>query len=125
MGAQAKLPHLSNGPRPGGRSRTLSLRILALGFFVSWSLAGCAVGPDYQPPATPIPASFAGASATKAELASNKGDSHAVEISQWWRALHDRELDSLIDRAILASPTLEIALNRVQEAKAQELVEIG
>jgi NodT family efflux transporter outer membrane factor (OMF) lipoprotein len=72
-----------------------------------------------------MPAGFAGASAAKAELASNKGDSHAVEISQWWRALHDRELDSLIDRAILASPTLEIALNRVQEARAQELVEIG
>src|ERR1700723_1332294 len=125
MGAQAKLPRLSKGPRPRGRSRTLSLHILALGFLVSSALAGCAVGPDYQPPATPIPADFVGAAATKAELASNNGDSRAVEISQWWRALHDRELDSLIDRAILASPTLEIALNRVQEARAQELVEIG
>ncbi len=125
MGAQAKLPHLGNGPRPRGRSWTLSLHILALGFLVSSALAGCAVGPDYQPPATPIPARFAGASAAKAELASNKGDGYAVEISQWWRALHDRELNSLIDRAILASPTLEIALNRVQEARAQELVEIG
>ena len=44
---------------------------------------------------------------------------------EWWRALHDRELDSLIDRAIAASPTLEVALNRLQEARAQEFAIIG
>jgi NodT family efflux transporter outer membrane factor (OMF) lipoprotein len=49
----------------------------------------------------------------------------AVDTAKWWRSLHDRELDSLIDRAIAASPTLEIALNRLQQARAQEAVVIG
>lgn len=39
--------------------------------------------------------------------------------------LHDRELDSLIDRAIAASPTLEIALDRLQQARTQEIVIVG
>ena len=45
--------------------------------------------------------------------------------AQWWRSLHDRELNSLIDRAIAASPSLEIALDRLQQARAQEAVVIG
>ncbi len=49
----------------------------------------------------------------------------AAETSKWWRTLHDRELDSLIDRAIAGSPTLEIALDRLQQARAQEVVVIG
>ncbi len=39
--------------------------------------------------------------------------------------LHDRELDSLIDRAVVASPSLEIALDRLQQARAQEAVVVG
>jgi NodT family efflux transporter outer membrane factor (OMF) lipoprotein len=49
----------------------------------------------------------------------------AVDTTKWWRMLHDPELDSLIDRAIAASPTLEIALNRLQQARAQEAMLIG
>ena len=44
---------------------------------------------------------------------------------EWWRTLHDRELDSLVERAIAASPTLEIALDRLQQARAQEAVVVG
>ena len=49
----------------------------------------------------------------------------SVDTAKWWRALHDRELDSLIDRAIAGSPTLEIALERLQQARAEEAVVIG
>jgi NodT family efflux transporter outer membrane factor (OMF) lipoprotein len=48
-----------------------------------------------------------------------------ADATRWWRKLHDRELDSLIDRAIAASPTLEIALDRLQQARAQEVAIIG
>jgi NodT family efflux transporter outer membrane factor (OMF) lipoprotein len=88
-------------------------------------LAGCAVGPDFQPPASPVPASFAGAPAANAERPTDRGDNRAADPARWWRALNDRELDALIDRAIAASPTLEIALNRLQQARAQEAVVIG
>jgi len=83
------------------------------------ALASCAVGPDYHPPAPPLPESFAAAPPKAA--AARRG----ADPAQWWRMLHDRELDSLIDRAVAASPTLEIALNRLQQARAQEAVIIG
>jgi NodT family efflux transporter outer membrane factor (OMF) lipoprotein len=57
--------------------------------------------------------------------ASDHHSDRAADPATWWRTLHDRELDSLIDRAIAGSPTLEIALNRLQEAQAQEAVVIG
>ena len=41
-------------------------------------------------------------------------EQHADRVAattKWWRTLHDRELDSLIDRAIAGSPSLEIALH--------------
>jgi NodT family efflux transporter outer membrane factor (OMF) lipoprotein len=79
--------------------------------------AGCAVGPDYQPPAPPMPQTFAATASAKSR--------HAVDPAKWWRALHDSELNSLIDRAIGASPTLEIALDRLQQARAQEAVLVG
>jgi NodT family efflux transporter outer membrane factor (OMF) lipoprotein len=118
--AQAKLPR-KRGVRKGGAVANLRFVIpgfsfCALAFF---GLASCAVGPNYQPPEPPMPQSFIAAASSK--VAANR----AAASTKWWRALHDRELDLLIDRAITASPTLEIALNRLQEARAQEAVEIG
>ena len=86
-------------------------------------LASCTVGPDYHPPEPPIPANFVPAASLKA--ANEHRTDHAVKPSNWWQSLHDRELDSLIDRAIAASPTLEIALDRLQQARAQEAVVVG
>ena len=85
-------------------------------------LASCAVGPDYSPPQAPMPAGFTAARATSQQAAA---DRRVAGTTQWWRTLHDRELDSLIDRAIAASPTLEIALDRLQQARAQEFAVIG
>jgi len=87
------------------------------------ALASCAVGPDYQPPEPTLPANFAGTSASKA--AGDRVSDRVAGSTKWWRTLHDRELDSLIDRAIASSPTLDIALERLQQARAQEAVIIG
>jgi NodT family efflux transporter outer membrane factor (OMF) lipoprotein len=86
------------------------------------ALASCAVGPDYHPPEPPLPENFVAAASLKA---ANDPRSNRAADTRWWRMLHDRELDSLIDRAIAASPTLEIALDRLQQARAQEMVIIG
>src|SRR5208282_2856944 len=42
----------------------------------------------------------------------------SADLTQWWRSLRDPELNSLEDRALLANLDLEIALNRIQEARA-------
>jgi NodT family efflux transporter outer membrane factor (OMF) lipoprotein len=87
------------------------------------ALVSCAVGPDYQPPESLLPAKFAATSSLKVLSVHNAN--RPLETTKWWRTLHDRELDSLVERAIGASPTLEIALDRLQQARAQEAVVIG
>jgi NodT family efflux transporter outer membrane factor (OMF) lipoprotein len=98
-------------------------RVFVLGPVVGVALTSCAVGPDYHPPEPPLPANFAAAASLKA--INNHHPNTPFELAQWWRTLHDRELDALVDRAIAGSPTLEIALDRLQQARAQEAVVVG
>ena len=111
-------------PSCGSRAGSGAKRFLAafIGVTACAVLASCAVGPDYHPPEPPLPANFVPASSLKA---SNDHRSDVPVTAQWWRSLHDRELNSLIDRAIAASPSLEIALDRLQQARAQEAVVVG
>ena len=99
-------------------------RAAILGAFICAALTSCAVGPDYLPPAPPLPAHFA-ATSSSLNAPSDRPVGRPLETTQWWRLLHDRELNSLVERALAASPTLEIALDRLQQARAQELVVIG
>ena len=108
--------HGRRGRRPARR------RAVIFGFVACAALAGCAVGPDYHPPEPPLPDNFAATSSLKAV---NDGRGGPPETTQWWRTLRDRELNSLIERAIAASPTLEIALDRLQQARSQEAVVVG
>lgn len=71
-----------------------------------------------------MPEHFVAPGAT-AHTVADRRDNRVVDPSQWWRSLHDRELDSLIERAIAGSPTLEVALDRLQQARAQEAAIIG
>jgi NodT family efflux transporter outer membrane factor (OMF) lipoprotein len=98
-------------------------RLIILGSIACAALTSCAVGPDYHPPEPPLPENFAATSSLKAP--NDRSADRPVETTQWWRTLHDRELDSLVERAIAASPSLEIALDRLQQARAQEAVLIG
>ena len=86
--------------------------------------AGCTVGPDYHEPKTKLPDSFIAASAIGAgnAVGSNK---QTVDIATWWATLNDSELNSLIERAIKANPSLEIALTRLQEARTFEVAITG
>src|SRR6202034_617841 len=76
----------------------------------------CSVGPDYRTPVLRLPSGFL-ALAPSAEK--SKGPEPAsADLTQWWRSLHAPELNSLEDRALRANLDLEIALNRIQEARA-------
>jgi len=48
-----------------------------------------------------------------------------VNLTRWWRSFRDPQLVSLVERAIAANPDIAIALARLQQARAQELVAIG
>jgi outer membrane protein TolC len=93
--------------------------LLATGAFIC--LSGCAVGPDYEPPAIPVPTAF-GAASPRPPVASTSADMDPI---RWWQVLNDAQLNALIQRAIASSPDIEIMLTRVQEARSQEIVELG
>ena len=77
-------------------------------------LAGCAVGPDYGMPDIAVPDSFLPPVVQIAQKAARKPGTDLIE---WWRSLHDPELNSLVSRAIESNLDLEIALTRLQEAE--------
>lgn len=76
--------------------------------------AGCAVGPDYEPPKTEAPAAWG-----------EKADTATADLSTWWTVLNDESLNGLIERAVKANHDLRIAVGRVKESRAQLGVLLG
>jgi NodT family efflux transporter outer membrane factor (OMF) lipoprotein len=76
-----------------------------------------------------MPASFAsGSPRTKQKTNWSEADSSFKPVSdaaKWWHGLHDQELNSLVARAIQDNLNIEIALDRMQEARMQEAVVTG
>ncbi len=86
--------------------------------------AGCAVGPNYRAPRPDEPSHFAATDAGHT-AALNGQTTATVDLAQWWKALGDPELDSLVDRAIKSNLDLELALTRLQQARTYESVVTG
>lgn len=88
------------------------------------ALAGCNAGPDYVAPTVTPPPAFDTAPAKvddRANAAKPAGrPPPPVDLSQWWSALDDAVLDSLIGRAIEANLDLQIAVDRIQEVREIE-----
>jgi NodT family efflux transporter outer membrane factor (OMF) lipoprotein len=89
-------------------------------FCVSVSLCGCAAGPDYNPLPIAVPFSFV---ASKAEKPNNRWAE--ADLAQWWRAFRDPELNSLVARAVAANLDIEIALDRLQQARTRVVEQIA
>jgi NodT family efflux transporter outer membrane factor (OMF) lipoprotein len=84
------------------------------------TLAACAAGPRYRPPKSDEPPAFT------AQLNPTMASGTApVELATWWKALNDEELNSLVNRAVKSNLDLEIALDRLQQARAYEAVVVG
>jgi NodT family efflux transporter outer membrane factor (OMF) lipoprotein len=111
-------------------------------------LAGCAVGPDYHRPTFEVPDRFLQVQPPAPRADEGKADeskategkappgppagkggaaapSQAVDVSTWWQALHDPELDSLVERALKSNPSLDIALARLLQARTFEILVTG
>lgn len=86
-------------------------------------LSGCAVGPNYEPPHLSMPSSFGAQSGISAYAALPAESS--TDFVQWWRSLNDRQLNALVERAIASNPDIEVALTRVQQARAEEIALLG
>lgn len=78
-------------------------------------LAGCAVGPDYQPPAPPAVTHWndKGDSTVKSQTTS------AATNPRWWKTFGSPQLDSLIERAIAGNLSLQQTVLRIAGAREQ------
>lgn len=92
-----------NRPLPAFRP-PLALLLLGLG------LAGCVVGPDYQPPTPPeLDAAFTGSSGSGPA---------GQKLDCWWQRLQDAQLNALVQEALEQNHDLQIAHERIVEASA-------
>jgi outer membrane protein, multidrug efflux system len=80
---------------------------------ILWIVA-CKVGPNYKTPKTTVPDQFVAASHPQ-----------TAPLANWWTALKDPVLDSLIERAVRGNLDLQLAQARVREARAQRGVVKG
>ncbi len=79
--------------------------------------AGCAVGPNYR---TPSPTTMPTAWSHPEEhgpLPDAAPTTQPASLADWWRALNDPTLDSLIVRAVQSNLDLKVAEARVREAR--------
>jgi len=95
-------------------------------------LAGCAVGPDYKTPPTPLGAGYAPdaqvAQTSAAPVAGGNAQSfvNGLDIpGQWWTLYHSPQLNQLIQEAIQHSPTLDAAQAALKEANENVAAEGG
>jgi NodT family efflux transporter outer membrane factor (OMF) lipoprotein len=89
------------------------------------ALSACAVGPSYRTPKPDAPAQFAAQANPPNAGALNTPGAAPVQLSTWWRSLNDAELNSLVERAVKSNLDVEIALDRLQQARSYEAVVVG
>ncbi|WP_211243456.1 efflux transporter outer membrane subunit [Chitiniphilus eburneus] len=107
------------------------MRSLSPGYGVALAalLAGCAVGPDFRSPAPPATGRY-----TEASLPDATGEAEGVSQrffqqqalpQQWWTLFGSSRLDALVAQALAASPTLDEAQARLDQAAAAYAAQAG
>lgn len=106
MSKPNRRPQDTRGPQDSRPWRVLATVSLA----GTAALAGCAVGPEYVQPQTPVARRF-----VEAEPGTY---SDAPAQARFWTRFGDATLDQLIDQALAANHDLRLALGRLVEARA-------
>jgi len=78
-------------------------------------LSGCAVGPNYHRPAVQTPPAFHGPDQSQ-QL---QPQSASFADLPWWQVFHDSQLQELIRTALKQNYDLQLAVERVNAARAQ------
>ncbi len=86
----------------------MTRRLLSL--FLAAAATGCALGPNYQRPAVPAPATWREIPAAEAQSLAN---------TPWWELFDDPQLQELIRIALVENKDLKIAVERIEEARAR------
>jgi len=89
-----------------------------LGLALALGLAGCAVGPKYVRPSTPVETAWK-------EEANHYLSTQSPADSAWWTAFGDTTLTRLVETAFRQNLQLQIAGLRIYEARAQLGIAVG
>lgn len=100
-------------------SAGFSVRAAILSLVMIPALCGCTVGPDYLKPKTEVPAQWSESPQTESPQTESPPVLVDMELSRWWSAFNDPQLDSLIGRAVQRNKDLKLAEARIREARAQ------
>ena len=118
-------------PQEAGRRRRLTAGAAVLGI-VSVVVSGCAVGPNFVPPAAPDVDRYTAAplaSASAGPGAPHVEAQHFVkgaDVSvRWWTAFHSRPLDELIRMSVDHNPNLQAAEAAIKVAQYNALAQRG
>lgn len=86
-----------------------------LAIFLLLGAAGCMVGPNFHSPANPYPNRWS-------EAGEDSITTQPLAAVQWWRLFKDPKIDSLITRAAESNLDLQLARERILQARAQRQV---
>lgn len=105
------------GGRPHHRSVRCRPLAGALAIVPALSLLACAVGPDYQRPAAPVPPAWTTEQPWRAGAPADGG-----ERGNWWTIFGDPRLDAIEADVVAGNQTLKVAGERLAQARAQASV---
>jgi NodT family efflux transporter outer membrane factor (OMF) lipoprotein len=90
-------------------------------------LGACAAGPNYHAPKADAPPAFIAnvTSGSSSSAPAIKTGPSTVDLTTWWQALDDAELNALVERAVKSNLDLDMALDRLQQARTYEAVVLG
>lgn len=108
----------------GAKGRMAAAAALAAALAAS----GCSFAPDHVRPKEEIPQAWRNAPAEGAHPAPAGAAAKAADVdpelgtppTSWWTAFRDKDLDALVERALLHNHDLKAAVARIAQAEAQD-----
>ena len=88
----------------------MMLRFLVISLW-TFTLGGCALGPDYERPPVEEPGSF------RMQQGATLEDVSLADLG-WWELFEDENLQAIIRKALVENKDLRIAVARVRESRA-------
>src|SRR4029077_865795 len=84
-------------------------------FAATMLLSACTVGPNYHRPVVQTPTAFHGESDSQ----QTQAQTESFADLPWWQVFHDTQLQELIRTALKQNYDLQLAVERVNAARAQ------
>jgi NodT family efflux transporter outer membrane factor (OMF) lipoprotein len=123
--------HRRGGRRPAKWSAA-PVRSIGIGLLAAAWLAGCAVGPDFAPPAAPDITHYTTSPAADVTASSDTKAGDAQRIAngrdipaEWWALYRSRHLNALIERAITENANLQAAQMTLLQAQENAAAQAG